>query len=85
MALKIDHPDADRLARELVTFTGETIPQAVVNALREWLAREKRKHHPQALLAEDLIRIGRECAALPILDARAPDVILGYDEHGISC
>ena len=40
MALSIKDPEADRLARELATRTGETLTQAVVVALRERLARE---------------------------------------------
>ena len=33
MALRIDHPEADKLATELASYTGETIPQAVITAL----------------------------------------------------
>jgi antitoxin VapB len=29
------------------------------------------------------MEIGRRCAALPNLDARPSDEILGYDEHGL--
>jgi antitoxin VapB len=35
MTLTIDHPEADRLAEELASYTGETVPQAVIVALRE--------------------------------------------------
>jgi len=34
-------------------------------------------------LVEDVLAIGRHCAALPALDERSDDGILGYDEHGI--
>jgi antitoxin VapB len=34
-------------------------------------------------LADELDAIGRECAALPVLDARSPEEILGFDEHGL--
>ena len=34
-------------------------------------------------LASELLRIGRECASLPVLDDRSPDVILGYDHYGV--
>lgn len=30
---------------------------------------------------EDILAIGRECAALPVRDGRAADEILGYTEH----
>jgi len=36
-----------------------------------------------ASIKHELLRIGRECAALPVLDARPPDEILGYDEAGL--
>ena len=39
-----------------------------------------RVNHPEA---ERLVQIGRKCAALPVLDERTPDVILGYDESGL--
>jgi len=35
------------------------------------------------LRAEELLEIGRRCAALPELDTRSVDDILGYDEHGV--
>lgn len=40
MALSINDPEADRLARELAARTGETLTQAIEVALRERLARE---------------------------------------------
>ena len=40
--------------------------------------RERKKYRPQpSSLQEELLRIGQECAALPILDRRTPDEILG--------
>lgn len=41
MALSIKTEEADRLARTLAKLTGETITQAVTNALRERLDREQ--------------------------------------------
>jgi antitoxin VapB len=34
-------------------------------------------------LKEELLAIGRRCAALPTLDSRTPEEILGYDENGL--
>ena len=31
----------------------------------------------------EILEIGQRCAALPDLDARPPDEILGYDRHGL--
>ena len=42
MPLSIKDPDADGLARALAQRTGETLTEAVINALRERLERELR-------------------------------------------
>lgn len=81
MTLEIKDPEVHKLARELARTTGETISQAVINALRERLTREKARQN-QATLAEILIRIGQDCAALPLLNPRPTDDIIGYDEQG---
>ncbi len=81
MAFSIKHPEADRLARELAVRTGEGLTEAVINALRERLERTKRRT-PRGL-SQTLQRIGRECAALPELDTRDANEILGYGQDGI--
>jgi antitoxin VapB len=83
MPLSIKDPDADRLARALAQRTGETLTEAVINALRERLEREERKEQMVESLVEDVMDIGRHCASLPLLDGRRPDEILGYDENGL--
>ena len=82
MALSIKDPEADRLARELAARTGETLTQAVVMALRERLARHAGRTTAVPLSAE-LSEIRRRCAALPVLDARSADEIVGYDHRGL--
>ena len=79
MPLSIKDPDADRLAQR----TGETLTEAVINALRERLQREERKEQTVESLVEDVMEIGRHCALLPLLDRRRPDEILGYDGNGL--
>ncbi len=82
MSLSIKHPEADRLARELAARTGESLTEAVLNALRERLTREQgRVKTPR--LREELRAIRKRCATLPVLDARSPEAILGYDEQGV--
>lgn len=34
-------------------------------------------------LKEEILAIGKHCAALPLLDSRTPDQILGYNEQGL--
>lgn len=82
MPLSIKNPEADRLARELAARTGESITDAVINALRDPLRREAGRARVSRL-ADELGRIGERCAALPVLDARAAEEILGYDENGL--
>jgi len=82
MALSVKDPEADRLARAVARRTGESLTQAIVVALRERLARLGARPR-RGRLSEDLREIGRRCAALPTLDARTTDEILGYDERGL--
>ena len=83
MPLSIKHPDADRLARTLAQRTGEALPEAVMNSLRERLERVKRMGQAVESLVEDVMEIGRHCASLPLLDPHTPDEILGYDGNGV--
>ena len=83
MPLSIKDPEADTLARRLAEQTGETITKAVIHALREQLAREERKADDDDQLVEDILEIARRFCALPVLDPRSPDEILGYDENGL--
>jgi antitoxin VapB len=82
MALSIKDPEADRLARELAARTGETLTEAVVVALRERLTREVGRTRATPL-CEELATIRRRCADLPVVDTRAGDEVIGYDQHGL--
>ena len=82
MVLSIKYPEADRLARDLASQTGESLTEAVIKALRERLQRERgRVETPR--LRDQLRAIRKRCAALPVLDERSPEEILGYDEQGL--
>lgn len=83
MTLHINNPEADRLARELADKTGESIEQAVINSLRDKLAAQERKKDDVERLVAEVMEIGRRCAALPVLDPRSADEIIGYDENGL--
>ena len=81
MALSLKNPEAERLARELARRTGETVGDAVVQALRERLRKiEGRATVPS--VKSTLLEISERCAALPDLDSRSADEILGYDGLG---
>ncbi len=81
MALSIKSDEADRLARDLASVTGETLTDAVTNALRERLERE-RSASVRATVRR-LVRLAEEVQALPVLDGRTPDEIMRYDEQGL--
>jgi len=82
MALTINHHDANILVQELISYTGESLTQAVLNALRERIKKEKPKC--VVSLKDELLQIGKECAALPVLDKRTPEEILGYNNSGVT-
>lgn len=82
MALNIRNTQAERLANEVSRYTGETKTRAVIAALQERLARLQRGRGG-APLADELTRIARQCAALPVKDARSSDEILGYNKDGL--
>lgn len=81
MALSIKSDEADRLARELAAATGESLTQAVVVALRERLARQRDVIEQN--FDERIRRLQDEVAAMPVLDARSAEEIIGYDENGL--
>jgi len=80
--LSVSHPEADELAHALAERMGESVDEAVVNALRERLARAPGRTAGDRRRGE-LLAIGRECAALPDYDLRSADEILGYDDNGV--
>jgi antitoxin VapB len=82
MALSIKDPETERLARTLAEKTGETITIATRRALEERLRRIGSDARKAALL-EDLAASRRRWSALPVLDNRSADAIIGYDENGL--
>ena len=73
---------AENVVREPAALTGETATTAVQRAAEERQSRLRRARVPGSLAAE-LVEISCRCAALPDLDQRTPDEILGYDDHGL--
>jgi antitoxin VapB len=81
MALSIKNDETERLARQVARETGESLTEAIQKALQERWERLKARRRSQVLAShvEDLLR---RVDALPDLDSRPEDEILGYDEHG---
>ena len=82
MALNIRSRETEALATELARLTGETKTEAVTRAVRDRLERVKRARRKRTL-ADELDAIALQCAALPVLDARSAEQILGYDATGL--
>ena len=82
MGISIKNEQTEKLARELARETGESLTTAIRLALEERLERVEGRRSPQDKLR--LARVAlRRVDSLRVLDARTPDEILGYDEHGL--
>ena len=82
MPLSIKNRATERLARQIASATGESLTEAIHRALEErWqqLGAKRRSRILDSQLEELLRRVD----ALPTLDSRTEDEILGYDEHGM--
>ena len=76
--LYIKNPAAHRLAQRVRDHMGVTLSDAVIAALEEWLRKTDRPLNRAKVDA-----LCASIAALPVLDARTADEILGYDAFGI--
>jgi antitoxin VapB len=82
MALSIKSIETEHLAREIAAKTGESLTGAIQKALEERLERLNNNRRNQALAAQ-IDDILQRVDAMPDLDARTPDEIIGYDEDGL--
>lgn len=84
MPLSIKDPQTERLARTLAERTGESITVATRRALEERLRRIGLGSAARKVaLLEDLVASRRRWGALPVLDARTADDIIGFDDNGL--
>ncbi len=83
MALSLKDKETDSLARQVASLTGETLTEAIRTSLAERLARERLKRGKPASVMDEIDEIVRRFDALPVLDPRSADEILGYDENGL--
>ena len=82
MPISIKNAETDRLARELAKETGETITEVIKRSLQDRLQRVRGRRHAKGLPGQ-VADILQRMDALPTLDERAEDEILGYDQGGI--
>ena len=82
MSLLITDPKAEQLAQELAQRIGGSVPDAVVRALEAQLVGLKAQS-TTAVTRDAILKIAARCKALPNLDPRGADEILGYDKAGL--
>jgi antitoxin VapB len=82
LPLNIKDSATEQSVRELAALTGESVTAAVRRAAEERLHRVRRAR-AEGSLATELLEIGRRCSALPDLDTRTADEIIGYNAHGL--
>jgi antitoxin VapB len=82
MPINIDDLETENLARELASRTGESLELALKRALEQRL-RYVCPALQNDVLLEELARIRKTWAALPVLDTKTPDDIISYDENGL--
>jgi len=81
VALSIKNGEAERLAKELAREQGTTVTASVIDALEQALRRSRgRKSAPS--VRDAIVEVSERCAALPDVDTRSAEEILGYDERG---
>jgi antitoxin VapB len=83
MSLNIKNPEAHKLAADIAKLTGETLTEAVTQALRERAERLKTKKFDQKKY-DALMRIANDCASRLSPETKAIDHgEYLYDEMGL--
>ena len=82
MALSIRNPYAELLARQVSSITKESITQTIIKALENRLESLKGKK-TIVDVEQQILSISQRCNALPNLDKRTDEEILGYNENGV--
>jgi antitoxin VapB len=82
MTVLIKDEEADRLIRQLAERTGETITAAVKKAVSERLAKTPFSEDEIAQRMTRLRSIVAKFDAIPTIDDRSADEILGYNSKG---
>ena len=84
MAFNIKNEDCDSLVRELVEVTGLSLTDAVTQAVREKLERERAAKPRRRATAEEIMEIGRRFAVGIPKQMRKVDINkLLYDKNGL--
>lgn len=79
MALSIRNPKVERLARQISRQEGGTMTDIIAEALEYRISMQEKN---RLILLGALEKLAVESLALPDLDTRSSDEILGYDQNG---
>ncbi len=82
MALNIANRKVEKKAIHASRILGVNKTAAVEIALDYYLERHQTKQE-DSMVRQEAARLLDELAALPVLDNREPDEILGYDKNGL--
>jgi len=82
MPLSIRNPKAERLAREVAAESGQSMTQAIIQALEQQLQRLRGRRVATNLI-DEIMDVSHRCRELPDQDARSAAEILGYDKDGV--
>jgi antitoxin VapB len=82
MTVLIRDDEADRMIRQLAERTGETITDAVKKAVADRLASTPLSEKEIAERLRRLKAIVAEADAIPTVDHRSADEIIGYNDKG---
>lgn len=77
--LSIRNAEVEELARRLSRERGDSMTEVILDALK---AQDRKHADHSRQLRMKLGEIASACAALPDLDTRSAEEILGYDESG---
>ena len=81
MTVEIEDPQNDAMIAHLSRITGESPEEAISHSVKERLERLAADHR-EVYIAR-VRAIVERFSALPTLDPRTPDEIIGYNEHGL--
>ena len=82
MAILIKDQEADQMIRTLAERTGESITDAVKQAVRERLDRVPLTEDEIAARKRKIEALIAKAGAMPTADDRTPDEIVGYNKFG---
>ncbi|MGO9863590.1 MAG: type II toxin-antitoxin system VapB family antitoxin [Terriglobales bacterium] len=82
MPLSIKNEATERLARQVAEATGESLTEAIQRSLQERWERLKRRRQGHILTGQ-IEELLHRIDALPNLDSRPENEILGYGEDGV--